>query len=211
MDCFGSVILYNKGEEGYCSRCPLQLSCAAQVAENRVLLEEALRRPVFDDEGKFWEAGRRTSLQRRAMAAEQSSAAAAKKPIVPVPAPAAPAKPKAITPPGTLLAPRDAMSIDGLPKKVHEELVKWVKNSIAPELVLEGKNPFQHTTNFKFANLYVEAWLRTPGKPSKRTLREVIASIMEEQGDKPWSLASMQSNVNIVTGAFFACGIDLVE
>jgi hypothetical protein len=210
MDCLGSVLLFRK-ESAYCTRCPLKNACEDQVAENRIHLEEALRKPVFDADGKFWVAAQKKSVQKKALATHLSSAAAAVKPAE-LPPEVKPVEPKVMTPAalGHTLEPSEAMRLEGLPTKVRQEVERWMKKSVDLTSIAIDVNPFIGIAGTDFATDFTDAYLRMPGKPSKKAIGIEIENIRAARGQAAMTPASLQSNVNIVSGAYKACGYNLI-
>lgn len=217
MGCYGSVMLYQEGDD-YCQRCPLRVECAIAVQHNRVVLEEALGKPVFDPQKEFWKRTRLVSNARHSMAREQSTPQpkpAAETTPAPAPKPAPAVTPVPKTPAvsavaGQKLSPADAAQLPDLRKKVQEELVRWGIKSVDPSLLDHQVNPFATVAGTKFAEYVCEVYL-AKGKLSKGAYRDEIAALQAAKGEEPWSIASLQSNINIVSGALAACGYPITE
>lgn len=205
MGCFGSVMLYAE-EDSYCAQCPLREACAIQVAKNQELMQEALGRPVFEAHGKYWASAVQLSRKKRAMAAEMSTSG-----IAPAKAPKpAASKPAPVTvAPLSKLTPSDAFDAgEKLPKKVRERLDKWVQKGVDPSLIERSINPFDHISGCK-VDLLIAAIYIGKGKQSKSDFTAWLAASARKDDGEPWTLAAVQSNLNIIAGAFKACGYEL--
>lgn len=212
MDCFGSILLFSE-ENDYCQRCPLKEACAVEVETNRVHVNAAMERPIFDEEGKFWKKAQRVTRQKAAMALELSTPKPAVKPK-----PATPkAPPKATATPSPAVGgvarckPFEAAQVEGLPVKVRQELEKWAARGIDPTVMLKLENPFSTASGFKFQEA-LSAVVATHGfNLEKGELGQAVTELMIHREGKSWSPASVQSNVNITTGAYLACGIRIFK
>ena len=197
LDCLGSVILFNE-KNRYCSNCLFKEQCSEVVQKNKAAIEEAFGRPLYGAGGKFWERAAVTSRKRKTLAVKLST-----------PTLITPDKPKAAKPvikaPANKLAPVDAMETEGLPKKVYDQLAKWIRNGIDPSVIERCENPFEHKTNFKIEGQFAEAYLSLFEKPTKRELKDAMVALQTHTG-KVWTDSSLQSNINLVSGAFKACG-----
>lgn len=201
MDCLGSLIIYNEGK-GYCASCQLRDRCASEVAANRKRMEEALGQPVYEEGGKFWLAAKKRSQQRAALAYKLSTVKSVE---------AAPPRPVAAVTPASIITPYEASRKEGLPVKVRQALEKWIQKGITPESICDGINPFASVTGLKFPTLLADVVIARGTGMTKAELRKAIAQEMQDRGEPVWSDPSIQSNVNIVAGAFAACGIQIVK
>lgn len=210
MGCFGSVMLYNE-DDAYCRQCPRRVECGQAVEKNKVALEEALGAPVFQS-NSFWRRTKLISQNKRAMAMEQSTP----KPVVdekPADAKPAPAPEKRSAPAVATVKrnPYDVIqSGEKLPTKVEKELGRWASKGIDPLGIEKGVNPFTDIPGTKVAFAIADVYLEH--KPaSKPEFKRLLADALEKSDGKPWSDASLNSNLNIVLQAFAACGHQLIK
>ena len=213
MGCFGSVIMF-KAEDAYCAQCPLKANCEVKVKETAELLEEAMGKPIYQSEGKFWGDGLLRARRHAKAAIEQSTP----KPIEPAPEPKAAPKAKrapalkaapVASAPASKLTPHEASLLPDLRVKVKQLLESWSARGIDPSKVDAGENPFEGRTDATWDYLCV-ASIIVLGKPTKRELAAEIAARQVVVG-KSWSDASINSCINITTGAFLACGYELLK
>lgn len=206
MGCFGSVILYNE-DDSYCKACPLRAECEVMVQRNRLALEQALNRPVFEAQGKFWAEAAKRTRKRRAMAMEQSSARP-KVVVEAVPATAPPAH-ASTSDDTTKRSPYEAKQLPDLRTKVRERLDIWLAKGIDPSQIEQGVNPFADASGCSVDALISTIFL-AHGPLTKPGIMRAMADCQQRSGGKVWTEASLRSNINIVAGAYLACGYQIL-
>lgn len=205
MGCLGSILMFNEAD-AYCISCHLRTQCKELVEQNRGEIQAALGRPVFGD--KAWLGKARAAKRKHEAARKQSGDVVVEE----KPKPAKKAAPKPVrTAPPNKMTPAEAMQHGEHPVKVVKALDAWVRHGVDPSLIEEGRNPFEYVGGQVLAQVFTEAVLRLGGRPSKRAVREEMIKIQHETGGTIWSDGTVSSNVNIISGAFFACGYDLLE
>lgn len=212
MGCFGSIMLHDEADS-YCQQCPVMADCKAAVDQNRVKIEASIGRPLFEGNivtrvkamTRAKQDAARDAAKVESLPIQDPKSKPAHRPVQAVPAPAP------LTAPANKLTPYQASLRTDLKVKVKEQLEVWVSKGIDPALIDSRTNPFAGRHGFKIANQIVEALLLHSGKPTKAQLQADIAAAQAQTGEKQWSAASLQSNINIVTGAFAACGYVLLE
>jgi hypothetical protein len=207
--CYGSVLLYNRDDE-YCKVCPLALECGPETGRNREIMQKEIGAPMFEAKPQFWQVRQKTAL-RRDQAQKQSTPKSKLEPAstpastaVSVPAPV----PKQAQP-VTKITPVDAMDLPDLKVKVRQELERWAARGINPADLLAGINPFANHIGFKFASAFASGCMKLY-QPTKAQLIQEIEAEFAARGESAWSRGSLQSNVNIVLGAFKACGYHII-
>lgn len=206
MGCRGSVVLY-KETDSYCSTCPIRVECAEEAKQNVQKLQDALSKPVFEAQGKWWAGAVMTSRRRRAKAYSQSTA----KPQDVVVTTAAKPNPSVVAPALCKLSPFDALNAaQDLKVRVRSELERWVRKGIDPSLIEANQNPFENSSGMKFAEMFASAVLKH-GVVSKMELQAAICALQQSKGEAAWSSSSLQSNINIVAGCFRACGHTVLQ
>lgn len=208
LECKGSILLFSE-DDTYCKQCPLFAECKIEVDRNRSTIQELMGRPVFKSE--TWQEMARTTQRRRAMAQSQSEPKPKPAPTAQKPAPVAPvaSAPVAVAT-GIKRTPTEAMTLDGLQVKVRAQLERWHNKAVDPSGIERGENPFTSIPGMEFPTYFANAVLQL-GVTTKRALMDQIAADQLAIKGESWSQGSLQSNVNILAGAFAACGYNVIQ